>query len=459
MDTEHVESQFPVIHRDFLPSRKDLDDVIKEFTHLKVENFGRYVKEVDGYLQNPRGEVERHAHEVRHRLNVHVINTLEQIKKHQDEILQYIDSYEKTSYSKLEAVSQDIHDFKKLISRCNDKYNEWASFINKKDFENKQLMNIVLEAIGLRCELHDEHDTMLFSLQKLFSLENKLYKWLHSKELNCHDYFFLDMNRLKSIKTGKLTRLDRNKTFNCKIFPTYGSHVICAWSEYGMYKLQLLELQQNSESLHLLNTVTNSASEDAFIDGSNDGSLIGFLFTFDTKTYWLKAYNATLKETGIIKLDYAPIALRIHEHHIYVFSSQTPLVRVYDSKLVEVDLYNKTVEPYVYYLLKYGVNIVFRNDFVFVYDSKTSAKMDIIHRDSDQIMHSINLDKIKLYYVDSLLRLILYNEETNRLIITDLNNNKIHELELHKPITSICSTDNGYLMATSGGEDGEVILF
>jgi hypothetical protein len=131
-------------------------------------------------------------------------------------------------------------------------------------------------------------------------------------------------------------------------------------------------------------------------------------------------------------------------------------MRVYSSKLEELISFTKTINSDVYYLLRYGNAITFKNDFVFMINE--NKRLDVILRSNDQVIKTLDVGDVKAFQVDSLMRLVLYSENPAKFLINDLNNNTFQELQAEQSINSFCVTDNGYLVA-SNAADGKIYWF
>jgi hypothetical protein len=443
--------------RDFVEPGAELK-TLTNYTHKQVEAFGAFLKEVDESVKDPRKSVEEQTQFVENRISKNIAHKVHALNASKTEMLEYINSYRENAYSRLLTCQQLNRPLDKLMARCREKYNEWIQYYhdNQHDYDERFLKPILLELVDLKRHVYESTEEAVFSSQRLFAHEKKFNRHIDWTPSVADDFFYLDLNRIKNVKQPKVVQFPNGNTTNCHVFPLYGSRIIATWCEDGMARLQLLEFDENSEQMHVLNTVTNSESEDVLVAGAHKDNMIALAFTYDNNTYWIKAYSPKLKELGILRLSYAPITLNVDENFLYVMATQTPLMRVYNTKLEELKTFSSDINSDLYYLLRYGTNIQFKNDFIFMINE--NKHLDVILRVNDQVIKTLDIPNMKSFVVDSLLRIIVLSEEPPRFTIYDLNNNVIQVLEAKQHISSFCTTDNGFLVATNG-HDGEISLY
>lgn len=472
MDFEHFEPKFI--------TEVNTGLILQKTTHEKIDEFEACVKNIEQVFHEPRKEIENVCNSVISRLDSQSNEYIELIAKFKDHVIAYMNNYKENAYSKLEAISEDDKEMvQKLLFKCKEKHNDWMNYINDEHnmtrINDYELMKILIDIYECKTSLFETYENFLFKTQKLYSCEKKFYHLINEnafklenieyKDLynintgsnKCNDKFYIDINRLKNqIKFGKTIKICSKKSFDCKLFATHGGRVIAVWCEFGMCKLQLIDINENGETLSVINTVTNSASENSLICGSDEGEMISIVFTYDLTTYWLKAYDNTLKELGIVRLHYSPAQLYATETHIYIHQHLKPYIHIYDKQLNELKTIQRDLEPILYYFIRYGDEIVFKNDFVFILN--LNSRLDVIQKDTDRVIRSLDMHKIKSFKVDALLRIVLYSEELSKLIICNLKGKIIREIDLVSHTCSFCITDNGYLVTTSG-YNGELNIF
>jgi hypothetical protein len=426
-----------------------------------VDTFGDYLNEVDEVIQSPKSHTESQLKFIEKRINGNFTGRIREINDNKLELFMYLTGYQEKSYgNKWHDSKQAVESNEpvgKLHARCMEKYNEWKSYFDERDYDEKYMKAIILDLVDLKRRLYETNDYLVFSPQRLLAVEKKFYRLIDWNPSICDDYFYLDLNRLKSVDQPKSLSFPVGGISNSCVFAVYGGRVISTWCEYGLFRLQLLEFDENSDTMKVIKTVTNSACDDTMIAGSHKDNMIALAFTFDKQSYWIKTYDTELNELGILCLTYSPIFLHVDENYLYVLATQSPLMRVYDSKLNELVSFTKTINSDVYYLLRYGNKILFKNDFVFFINE--NKHMDVILRSNDQIIHTLDLvGDVLSFQVDSLMRLILYTDNPSKFSIHDLNNNKIQEIDAKPSVSSFCITDNGFLVATNAN-NGEISLY
>jgi hypothetical protein len=443
------------------------EEVLKQIICKKIEQFEKYIKTKENLLSNPRSEINHCTTESINRINNYLSDYILYLNKFKDHVVSFIESYRENAFSKLESIKhEDIETIKKLIFRCKEAFKDWNEIVHDANYKYNyhELTKIILEKCELETKLYETYENIIFNTQRLHSSENKFYRlvdeytnYYENESTDSTEYkFYLDLNRLSHVKTGKTLKVASDNTFDCKLFATFGGRFIAVWCEKSVCKLQLIDINENGETVLPICTVTNVGVESVLIAGSDKGNIVAIAFTFDNKTYWLKAYNSNLKELGVIKIDYKPIQFYVVEKHIFTIEDANKFIHVYDSNLKELTDIEKDIESIVYYFNKFGENICFSNGFVFVLNDKSS--LSIIKKDINDVVQQLKVDKVKLFKIDTLLRLILYSEDPLRMSIHGINGDTLHEFVLDHALKSFCVTDDGYLLASSG-KNGEVRLF